>query len=83
MWSIRNKLQDLEALVYRPNLVPAIICLTETLLEKNYGSHTFAVPAYNEEQVHHKNRYSGGESIQVHYRDILIKTFEVPFEEAN
>ena len=37
--SIRNKLEDLEALVYGLDSLPAIICLTETHLENNDESH--------------------------------------------
>ena len=78
--SISNKLQDLEALAYGLDSFPAITCLTETHLENNDESHTFAVPGYNEVQVNHRNRYGGGVMIQVHSRATLIKTFETLFE---
>ena len=80
--SIKNKLQDLEALVYGLDSLPAIICSTETHLENNDESYTFAVPGYNEAQVNHRNRYGGGVMIQVHSRATLIQIFETPFEEA-
>ena len=80
--SIRIKLQDLEALVYEIDSLPADICLTETHLENNDKSHTFDVPGYNEVQVNHRNRYGGGVMIQVHSRPIVIKNFETPFEET-
>ena len=80
--SIRNKLQDLEALVYGLDSLPAIICLTETHLENDDESHTFAVPGHNEVEANHRNRYGGGVTIQVHSRATSIKTFETPFEEA-
>ena len=80
--SIRNKLQDLETLVYGLDSFPAVICLTETHLENNDESHPFAVPGYNEVQVNHRNRYGVGMMIQVHSKATLIKTFETAFEEA-
>ena len=80
MRSIRNKLQDLEALVYELDSLPAVIFLTETHLENNDKLHTFDVPGYNEVQVHHRKIYGRGVMIQVY--SILIKSFETPFKET-